>query len=95
MLVHISHVHNWESCPYHDKETAGATFGKMLREADDHVRIVGAWVDAAAHQFFIVAEAESAEDVEAFLAPVIDRGYAKTQLVQEAAGITARRSGDV
>ncbi len=95
MLVHISHIHNWESCPYHDEETAAATFGKMLREADDHVRIVGAWVDAPAHQFFIVADADSAEDIEAFLAPVIDVGYAKTQVVQEAAGITSRVSGEV
>ena len=93
MLFHVTHTHSWESCPYHDPERATATFGKMLAgAADAEAKLVGAWIDAAAHQIFLVLDADSPTQIEEFLAPVIDVGWAKTRVVGDAMEVVRRRA---
>ena len=55
------------------------------------VELVGAWVDAPAHKFFLVIEAATADQVEAALAPIIDIGCAETRPVSDAAEVLRRR----
>jgi hypothetical protein len=94
MLFHITHVHAPETCPYHDPEKARATFGKILGGAEKlGVKLVGAWVDAAAHTIYIVAETDSAQKLEELLAPGFEIGYAETSIVQDGREVLKRRAG--
>lgn len=93
MLFHITHIHTPETCPYHDPEKVRATFGKILGGAEKlGVKLVGAWVDAAAHTFYLVVETDSAQKLEEFLAPGLEIGYAETIVVQDAREIVKRRT---
>jgi hypothetical protein len=94
MLFHITHVHAPETCPYHDPQKARATFGKILGGAEKlGVKVVGAWVDVAAHTIYIVVETDSAQKLEELLAPGLEIGYAETSVVQDGGEILKRRGG--
>jgi hypothetical protein len=93
MLFHVTHTHSWESCPYHDAEKAAATFGKtMAGFADSGAQLVGAWVDAAAHKFIFVVDANSLMQIEEAMAPIIDVGCAETRPVTDAMELLRRRT---
>lgn len=93
MLLHVTHTHTWEACPYHDAERAKATFGAALAGiAEAGATLVGAWVDAPAHKMFLVIEADSVLQVETALGPVIDIGCAETRPVSDAAELLKRRT---
>jgi hypothetical protein len=95
MLVHVTHTHTWESCPYHHPEKAKATFGATLAGiAETGAELVGAWVDAPAHKVFFVIDAETVDQVEEALAPIIDIGCAETRPVSDAAELLKRRTAD-
>lgn len=95
MLFHVTHTHTWESCPYNDPEKARATFGEALAGiGETGAKLVGAWVDAPAHKFFLVLDADSADKVEAALAPIIDIGCAETRPVSDAAEVLRRRMAE-
>jgi hypothetical protein len=77
VLFHVTHTHSWETCPYNKPEAVKATFGKALTGmGDTGATLVGAWVDAPAHKFFLVIEADTTAQVEAALAPIIEIGGA-------------------
>lgn len=93
MLFHITHTHAPERCLYRDPATLAATFGSVdaAMEAAG-ARVVGSWVDAAAHTFFWVVAADQAEQVNAGLDPIVDRGHATTRPITDlAATIQARQ----
>jgi len=91
MLFHVTHTHTWEACPYHDAEKARATFGQALAGmGETGVKLVGAWVDAPAHKVFLVIDADTADQVETALAPIIDIGWAETRPVSDAADVIKR-----
>jgi len=95
MLFHVTHSHSWESCPYHEPEKAKATFGAALTGvAEAGAELVGAWVDAAAHKVFLVIDADTVEQVETAMAPIIDIGCAETRPVSDAAEMLRRRTAD-
>jgi hypothetical protein len=95
MLFHVTHTHTWESCPYHDPEKAKATFGAALSGiADTGAKLVGAWVDPPAHKMFFVIDAETVQQVEAAMAPIIDIGLAETRPVSDAADVVGRRAAE-
>jgi hypothetical protein len=95
MLFHVTHTHSWESCPYNDPEKARATFGKTLAGiGESEAKLVGAWVDAPAHKFFLVIDADTADQVEAAMAPIIDIGCAETRPVSDAAEVLKRRMAE-
>ena len=92
MLFHITHIHTPETCPYHKPEKARDTFGKMLSGAEQlGVKLVGVWVDAPAHTFYIVVETDSAQKIEEVLAPAFEIGHAETRVVQDGLLILQRR----
>jgi hypothetical protein len=93
MLFHITHVHTPETCPYHNREKARATFGKIFGSAKQlGVTLVGVWVDAPAHTFYMVVEADSAQKIEELLAPGLEMAHAETRVVQDGLEITKRRT---
>ena len=95
VLFHVTHTHSWDACPYHDAEKAAATFGKALKGVSETgATLVGAWVDGPAHTTFLVIDADSADQIEMALAPIIDVGHAVTQPVVDAATILARVAGE-
>ncbi len=95
MLFHVTHTHTWESCPYNNPEKVRTTFGAVLSGVGDTgAELIGAWVDAPAHKFFLVIAAETADQVEAAMAPIIDIGCAETRPVSDAAEVLKRRMGE-
>ena len=95
MLFHITHVHTPETCPYHDKEKARDTFGKMMANIEElGVRLVGAWVDAPAHTVYFVVEAESVQQIEELLAPGLKIGRADIRPISDAVALLKRRIGE-
>jgi hypothetical protein len=84
VLFHITHTHAPERCLYRDPATLAATFGSVdaAMEASG-ARVLGSWVDAASHTFFWVIEADQAEQVNAGLDPIVDRGHATTRPVTD------------
>ena len=95
MLFHITHVHTPETCPYHDKEKARDTFGKMMSNIQQlGVKLVGAWVDSPAHTVYFVIEADSVQKIEELLAPGLKIGHAETRPVSDAAAVLKRTIGE-
>jgi hypothetical protein len=95
MLFHVTHTHTWDACPYHDAEKAKATFGKTLAGIGEAgAELVGAWIDAPAHKVFLVISADTVEQVETALAPMIDIGCAETRPVSDAAELLRRRTSE-
>ncbi len=91
MLFHVTHTHNWKTCMIHDPEKAKNTVGKVLANADNAgVKIVGAYVDPAAHTFYMIVETDEAENIQAFLDPIIDLGYADTRPVSDAFSVVKK-----
>ena len=94
MLFHITHVHTPETCPYHNPEKARETFGKMMSSAEQlGVKLVGAWLDAPAHTFYLVIETDSVQKIEELLAPGFEIGHAETRAVSDATAVLKRRGG--
>ena len=92
MLFHVTHTHTWDACPYHDAEKVAATFGAALSGfAATGAKLVGAWMDSPAHTAFLVIDADSAQQIEEALAPIIDIGHGETRPVVDALDIVARR----
>jgi len=91
MLFHVKHTHTWDACPYHDADRAKATFGAaMAGIMESDVELVGAYVDAPAHTTFLILDAQSADQIEEALAPVIDVGWAETRPVVDFASVMSR-----
>ena len=92
MLFHITHTHSGETCPYHKPEVLAETFAKVLAESEKSgVEVVGAYADAEAHAMFFIVDADAAEQVQAFLGPIIDMGDAETRTVVDFAAVIAER----
>ena len=86
MLFHITHTHAPERCLYRDPETLAATFGRISGAMTAAgATVIGNWVDAAAHTFFFVVDADSAAQITAGLDPVVDRGHAAIRPIAETA----------
>ena len=50
MLFHITHRHNWETCPLNSDDPAGQVGDmKAVVEGNDQVTVLGSWIDAPAH----------------------------------------------
>ena len=93
MLFHITHIHNWENCPAHDPEKAKATFGKMLANREESgAKVIGAYVDPPAHTFFLIVEANDANQIELLLDPVFELGSAEIRPVSNALEVLDRRT---
>jgi hypothetical protein len=88
MLFHISHRHSEANCPYDDPDVISETFAKVPGAmADAGVTVRGSYAHAGAHVVYMVVEADSAEAVQAGLAPIISIGTAVTEPVVESAAI--------
>lgn len=92
MLFHIKHTHTAESCPYDKPEVVKSTWGKVLTTTVAGVKIVGGYVDPPAHAFYLILEANKADQIEEFLAPVMTAGKAKISPVSDYKDVLARRS---
>jgi hypothetical protein len=92
MLFHVTHVHSPESCPAHDPERARATFGKVLASAEGlGVKLIGAWVDAPAHTFYMVVDADSVEKLSDLFYPALTIGTAEITPVEDSLALLKRR----
>ncbi len=82
MLFHVTHVHSSDTCPYNKPEIIKDTFGKVPGSIEDAgASLVGAYVNAAAHTIYFIIDANSAEQLQACLDPIIDMGDTDTSPV--------------
>ena len=92
VLFHITHTHAPERCLYRDPKTLAATFGTVDQAMEAAgATVIGSWVDAASHTFFWVVDAERAEQVNAGLDPIVDRGHATTRPITDLTATIASR----
>lgn len=92
MLFHVTHVHSPESCPAEDPERARSTIGKMLSGAEEAgVKLIGAWVDAPGHAFYLVVDTDSADKLTDFFFPALTIGHAEVVPVEDALALFKRR----
>ena len=92
MLFHITHHHTEATCPAHNDEVAGKTFGIVLDSLKENVNeVIGAWVDGPGHDFFVVVDAESTSQIFAGLFPIIPYGTAKIQPVDDYVDMITQR----
>lgn len=77
MLFHITHTHDPNECLFEDPTKLGETFGEVdASMARAGATVVGSWVNAPAHTFYWVVDADSAAAITHGLAPIIPRGHA-------------------
>ncbi len=82
VLLHIKHHHDPTTCPGGDEERRQATFGSLLPALETAgITVVGAWTDPPAHDFFLIVETDSYEDLLEGMRPIIPAGSAIIQPV--------------
>ena len=92
MLFHVHHHHDEKTCPAHNAEAVGASFGAVLPAlAENGVNVVGAWVDPPGHDFFFVLETDNYEALVEGLRPIIPSGSATIQPVGDMGATVAKR----
>ena len=90
MLFHITHTHASERCLYRDPAALAATFGRVDEAMTAAgATVLGSWVDAAAHTFFFVVDADATAQITAGLDPVIDLGHAAIRPIADVAATIA------
>jgi hypothetical protein len=84
VLFHITHTHDPSQCLFEDptklSETFGAVDGAMAKAG---ASVVGSWVNAAAHTFYWVVDADEAGQITRGLAPIVTRGHADIRVVTD------------
>jgi hypothetical protein len=95
MLFHITHTHDPAQCLFEDPPALAATFGTI----DDAMTragasVVGSWVNAAAHTFYWIVEADSAATITKGLSPIVSRGRADIRPIADLAETIAMLHGE-
>jgi len=94
MLFHVKHVHTHKTCPAGNPEMIRITFGTVVSEEHAKkvgVKLHGCYADAPAHNTYFIIEADTAEKVGAFLAPLIKLGFAHITPVTDLAEEVKRK----
>ena len=75
MLLHVTHRHNYETCPLSDEDptTTVQLLAEIMSGADD-VKVIGTWLNGPAYEGYLVLEAENFASVHRLLAPIAARG---------------------
>ena len=80
MLFHCHHKHDENTCPSGDPERLSATFAAVLPALEANgVKVIGAWIDPPAHEFFFVLETDDYQALTEGLRPILLAGTAKIQ----------------
>ena len=75
MIFHITATHNYETCPAHNEEIR-QTFAKTLMGSEEkQVKVISTYVNAPAHTFYIIIEAEAIENIYQWLDPIITHNH--------------------
>ena len=55
MLLHVTHRHNYETCPLSDEDptTTVQLLAEIMSGADD-VKVIGTWLNGPAHEGYMV-----------------------------------------
>lgn len=93
MLFHITHTHEPPQCLFEDPAALAATFGTVDEEMQRAgATVVGSWVNAPAHTFYWVVDADSAATLTRGLAPIATRGHADIRPIADLAETIAMLS---
>lgn len=95
VLFHITHTHQPQQCLFEDPESLAATFGTVdAAMAKAGATVVGSWVNAAAHTFYWVVDAQEAGQITRGLAPIVTRGHADIRVVTDLQATIAMLRGE-
>ena len=90
MLFHVTHRHNWETCPLNSDDPAGQVEGmKAVVEGNDQVTVHGSWMDAPAHKGYMIIEADNAAAIMTLGMPLVALGEMGVVPVSEFGEISA------
>mgnify|MGYP001156703219 FL=1 len=90
MLFHVTHRHNWETCPLNSDDPAGQVEGmKAVAEGNDQVTVHGSWMDAPAHKGYMIIEADNAAAIMTLCMPLVALGEMEVVPVSEFGEISA------
>ena len=90
MLFHVTHRHNWETCPLNSDDPAGQVEGmKAVAEGNDQVTVHGSWMDAPAHNVYMIIEADNAAAIMTLCMPLVALGEMEVVPVSEFGEISA------
>ena len=91
MLFHMSHSHTPENCPAHDAARL-KTLAEVMKSARERgVNVRSLHLAPWEHTFYGILEAESAEDIERWLDPILGLGMAKLTPVTDAMSSIGQR----
>ncbi len=91
MLFHVTHVHTPETCPSDSPERIKATFGEMLRIADElDVKIHSMYSNNIAHKMYMVVESDSAESISKMMDPTLKIPHAEVSPIVDAHAVMNR-----
>jgi hypothetical protein len=75
VLFHITHTHDPDQCLFGDPAALAGTFGTVDDAMDTAgATVIGSWVNAPAHTFYWIVDADSAAAITKGLAPIVTRG---------------------
>jgi hypothetical protein len=83
MLVHMKHVHAWNNCPAHNPEKLALLKKVLGSGGETGVRVLSAHVDAPAHTFFFLIDADSMESLTRWFAPLVEWGQGEVDPVTD------------
>ena len=90
MLFHVTHRHNWETCPLNSDDPAGQVEGmKAVVEGNDQITVHGSWMDAPAHKGYMIIEADNAAAIMTLGMPLVALGEMEVVPVSEFGEISA------
>ena len=93
MLFHITHTHEPPQCLFGDPPALTATFGAVNAAMERAgATVIGSWVNAAAHTFYWIVDADSAGALTRGLAPVVQRGHSEIRPIADLAETIAMLS---
>ncbi len=92
MLFHVTHIHNWQSCPAGNPDLIRETFGTILsNDNESGVNLIGAYVDAPAHTVFFLVETDDIVKLHNLFEPALKLGHAEIRPVEDGLAAIKRR----
>ena len=95
MLLHLTHIHAPESCPAHDPEGMKKMAALLQTAEHSHIRVHGMYASTWEHTIYGIVEADSADDLEAWLSPALEIGEATITPVTDALATVKRLTAQV
>lgn len=95
MLFLITHTHDPDQCLFGDPSALAGTFGTVDEAmVKAGATVIGSWVNAPAHTFYWIVDADSAATITKGLSPIVTRGRADIRPIADLAETISMLHGE-